>query len=83
LCGPGPAASAGRSRTSTSSYTTGNPAHQRLFSVVSVVVFPGVLRIRILIRRRIRMIHMFLDLLDLDPDPLVRNMDPDPAPRGS
>jgi hypothetical protein len=28
---------------------------------------------------RIR-IHMFLDLLDPDPDPLVRGMDPDPEP---
>jgi hypothetical protein len=27
---------------------------------------------------RIRRIHMFLGLLDPDPDPLVRGMDPDP-----
>ncbi len=27
---------------------------------------------------RIR-IHMFLGILDLDPDPLVRGMDPDPS----
>jgi hypothetical protein len=33
--------------------------------------FKGVLRIRI---------HMFLGLLDPDPDPLVRGMDPDPDP---
>jgi hypothetical protein len=32
------------------------------------------IRIRILIR-----IHMFLGLLDPDPDPLVRCMDPDPS----
>jgi hypothetical protein len=25
-------------------------------------------------------IHIFLSLLDLDPDPLVRGMDPDPDP---
>jgi hypothetical protein len=31
-------------------------------------------------RIRIRRIHMFLGLLDLDPDPLVRGMDPDPTP---
>jgi hypothetical protein len=29
---------------------------------------------------RIHRIHMFLGLMDLDPDPLVRGMDPDPAP---
>jgi hypothetical protein len=34
-----------------------------------------VLWIRIWIHR----IHMFLGLLDPDPDPLVRGMDPDPA----
>ncbi len=32
------------------------------------------------IRSRIRRIHMFLGLLDPDPDPLVRGVDPDPAP---
>jgi hypothetical protein len=42
------------------------------------VLFFSVLQIRILIRRN----HMFLGLLDPDPDPLVRGMvpDPDPAP---
>jgi hypothetical protein len=35
----------------------------------------AVLRIRI----RIYRIRMFLDLLDPDPDPLVRGMDPDPS----
>ncbi len=34
--------------------------------------------LRIRIRIRIHRIHMFLDLLDLDP--LVRGMDPDPEP---
>ncbi len=29
---------------------------------------------------RIHRIHMFLGLLDPDPDPLVRGMDPDPDP---
>jgi hypothetical protein len=29
---------------------------------------------------RIHRIHMFLGLLDPNPDPLVRGMDPDPAP---
>jgi hypothetical protein len=29
---------------------------------------------------RIHRIHMFLGLLDLDPDPLVRGMDPHPDP---
>ncbi len=40
-----------------------------------------VLRIQIRIRIRIHRIHMFLGLLDPDPDPLVRclNQDPDPA----
>ncbi len=33
------------------------------------------MRIRIQIHR----IHMFLGLLNPDPDPLVRGMDPDPA----
>ncbi len=31
-------------------------------------------------RIRIHRIHMFLGLLDPDPDPLVRGMDPDPNP---
>ncbi len=31
------------------------------------------------VRIRIHRIHMFLGLLDPDPDPLVRGMDPDPA----
>jgi hypothetical protein len=30
-------------------------------------------------RIRIHRIHMFLGLMDPDPDPLVRGMDPDPA----
>jgi hypothetical protein len=37
-------------------------------------IYPPVLRIRI--RIRIHQIHMFLGLLD--PDPLVRGIDPDP-----
>ncbi len=32
------------------------------------------------VRIRIHRIHMFLGLLDPDPDPLVRGMDPDPDP---
>jgi hypothetical protein len=36
--------------------------------------------LRIRIRIRIRRIRMFLGLLDLDPKPLVRGMDPDPKP---
>jgi hypothetical protein len=41
-----------------------------------------VLRIRIRIRSQIPRIHVFLGLLDPDPDldPLVRGMDPDPDP---
>jgi hypothetical protein len=39
------------------------------------VVLTAVLRIWILIWIRI---HVFLGLLDPDPDPLVRGMDPDP-----
>jgi hypothetical protein len=31
---------------------------------------------------RIHRIHMFLGLLDPDPDPVVRGMDPDPLVRG-
>jgi hypothetical protein len=30
-------------------------------------------------RYRIRRIHMFLGLLDPDPDPIVRDKDPDPS----
>jgi hypothetical protein len=37
------------------------------------IYFPAVLRIRI---RRIR---MFMGLLDPDPDPLIKCMDPDPS----
>ncbi len=42
----------------------------------------AVLRIRIRNQNRIPRIHVFLGLLDpdLDPDPLVRGMDPDPDP---
>ncbi len=36
---------------------------------------PAVLRIQI----RIHRIHIFFGLLDPDPDPLVKGMDPDPA----
>jgi hypothetical protein len=42
----------------------------------NLTVFRAVLRIRI----RIHRIHIFLGLLDPDPDPLVRGMDPDPNP---
>jgi hypothetical protein len=31
------------------------------------------------LRIRIHWIHMFLGLLEPDPDPLVRGMDPDPS----
>jgi hypothetical protein len=34
------------------------------------------------LRIRIHRIHVFLGLLDPDPDPLVRGMDPDPLVRG-
>ncbi len=40
--------------------------------ILGFVWFSTVLRIRI------HRIHMFLGLLDPDPDPLVRGMDPDP-----
>jgi hypothetical protein len=43
--------------------------------IIGGVVLTAVLRIRI----RIHRIHMFLGLLDLDSDPLIRGMDPDPA----
>jgi hypothetical protein len=47
-----------------------------------LTLFKAVLRIRIRIRirNRIHRIHMFLGLLDPDPEPLVRYMDPDPDP---
>jgi hypothetical protein len=40
--------------------------------IIGGVVLTAVLRIRI------HRIHVFLGLLDPDPDPLVRGMDPDP-----
>ena len=46
----------------------------RLISLSSLLGKKPVLRIRI------HRIHMFLGLLDPDPDPLVRGMDPDPDP---
>ncbi len=49
----------------------GGPAARAAFSVLTAV-----LRIRI----RIHRIHVFLGLLDPDPDPLVRCMDPDLDP---
>jgi hypothetical protein len=42
-------------------------------------VLVSVLRIGIRIQIQIYRIHMFLGLLDPDPDPLVTSMDPDPA----
>jgi hypothetical protein len=47
-----------------------------LFQVMQKRLFKAVLQIRI----RIRRIHMILGLLDPDPDPLVRGMDPYPDP---
>ncbi len=44
--------------------------------VIGGVILTAVLRIRI----RIHWIHMFLGLLDPDPDPLDRGMDPAPDP---
>jgi hypothetical protein len=53
-----------------------NPGTDTLHSIQSLVYrYLPVLLTRILIRIRI---HMFLGLLD--PDPLVRGMDPDPDP---
>jgi hypothetical protein len=49
-----------------------------VYYFLSINVFYSVLRIRI--RIRIRRISMFLGLLDPDPEPLVRDMNPDPAP---
>jgi hypothetical protein len=45
-----------------------------LASCLQMIVLSTVLRIRI------HRIHMFLGLLDPDPDPLVRGMDPDLDP---
>ncbi len=57
--------------------------------IIGGVVLTAVLRIRIWIRIRIHRIwihriwihriHVFLGILDPDPDPLVRGMDPDPV----
>jgi hypothetical protein len=44
--------------------------YQNVINPHSATLFLSVLRIRI---------HMFLGLLDPDPDPLVRGMDPDPS----
>jgi hypothetical protein len=48
--------------------------------IIGGVVVTAVLWIRIRIRIRIHWIHVYLGLLELDPDlhPLVRGMDPDP-----
>jgi hypothetical protein len=43
------------------------------------LLFVPVLRIRIRIRIRFHRIHVFLGLLDPDPDSLVTGMDPDPS----
>jgi hypothetical protein len=42
--------------------------------IIGGVALTAVLQIRI------HRINVFLDLLDLDPDPLVRGINPDPAP---
>jgi hypothetical protein len=47
--------------------------------IIGGVVLTAVLRIRIRILIRIHRIHVVLGLLDPDPDPLVRGMDPDPG----
>jgi hypothetical protein len=44
--------------------------------IIGGVVLTAVMRMRM----RIHWIHMFLGLLDPDPDPLIRYMDPDPDP---
>ncbi len=51
------------------------PVNRYLYWILEYLV--SVLRIQI--RIRIHRIHMFLGLLDPDPDPLVRGMDPDPS----
>jgi len=63
--------------------------------IIGGVVLTAVLRIRICVRIQIHRIwihriwihriwihriHVFLGILDPDPDPLVRGMDPDPVP---
>ncbi len=53
--------------------------------IIGGVIITAVLQIRIRIRIwihriRIHQIHVFLGLLDPDPDPLVRGMDIDPTP---
>jgi hypothetical protein len=48
--------------------------------IIGGVVLTAVLRIRIWIRIRIHWIHVFLGILDPDPDLLIRGMDPDPVP---
>jgi hypothetical protein len=48
--------------------------------IIGGVVLTTVLWIRNRMRIQIHRIHVFLDLLDPDSDPLVRGMDPDPDP---
>jgi hypothetical protein len=49
----------------------------RVTSVEDIADLQAVLQIRL--RIRIHRIHMVMGLLDPDPNPLVRGMDPDPS----
>jgi hypothetical protein len=65
---------------SESEKTVSEPQHSRVPGTSGIARSPLLLlntMLRIWIR--IHQIHMFLDLPDPDPDPLVRGMDPDPS----
>jgi hypothetical protein len=47
---------------------------------LNFLVFKGSQNLEPVLRIRIHRIHVFLGLLDPDPDQLVRGMDPDPGP---
>jgi hypothetical protein len=53
-----------------------NPGYVRLLEHLAACAAPTLTRP--VLRIRIHRIHTFLALLDPDPDPLVRGMDPDP-----
>jgi len=55
-----------------------NTGNNELLSGRSTISYFSILYRVALLRIRIHRIHMFFDLLD--PDPLVRGMDPDPDP---
>jgi hypothetical protein len=65
---------------SESEKTVSEPQHSRVPGTSGIARSPLLLLNTSVAGTRIHRIHMFLDLPDPNPDPLVRGVDPDPDP---